>query len=291
MGALGTVEGIRPERFHACPGDTETGSAARMSQNPPPYWGAPRDEDPGADRLQPPPPEHDPYGGYYHDGAFPPGGSPPYGYGPGGGYQPGGDAQPADGYQPYGGYQPDGGYQPYQYQPYGPQPVGAQPYSYQPYGGYQFSGPGYGPFGRYQGQYGPLAGWWRRVGATVIDLVVLTVPWVVVFVVIAPFSADAALAVGLLLLPSGPLYYIALIAKTGQTVGNRVVGTRVVVARTGAVPGWGKAAGLYFMALLLMVLSVLFVGLSSFVDILWPLWDDDRQTLHDKAVGTIVVIT
>jgi uncharacterized RDD family membrane protein YckC len=28
---------------------------------------------------------------------------------------------------------------------------------------------------------------------------------------------------------------------------------------------------------------------GGFLDLLWPLWDKQRQTLHDKAVGTFVV--
>jgi uncharacterized RDD family membrane protein YckC len=27
------------------------------------------------------------------------------------------------------------------------------------------------------------------------------------------------------------------------------------------------------------------------LDLLWPLWDPQRQTLHDKAVGTFVIKT
>jgi len=28
---------------------------------------------------------------------------------------------------------------------------------------------------------------------------------------------------------------------------------------------------------------------GGFLDLLWPLWDPQRQTLHDKAVGTFVI--
>jgi uncharacterized RDD family membrane protein YckC len=32
-----------------------------------------------------------------------------------------------------------------------------------------------------------------------------------------------------------------------------------------------------------------FIPLLPLLDILWPLWDSHRQTLHDKAVGTYVI--
>jgi uncharacterized RDD family membrane protein YckC len=30
---------------------------------------------------------------------------------------------------------------------------------------------------------------------------------------------------------------------------------------------------------------------GGLLDLLWPLWDEQRQTLHDKAVGSFVVKT
>ena len=37
-----------------------------------------------------------------------------------------------------------------------------------------------------------------------------------------------------------------------------------------------------------MLLAVLFV-IPWIIDMLWPLWDDRNQTLHDKVVGTVVL--
>ena len=42
--------------------------------------------------------------------------------------------------------------------------------------------------------------------------------------------------------------------------------------------------GLLFGLLYALTLGILFL-----LDNLWPLWDDDNQTLHDKVVGTYVV--
>ena len=32
-----------------------------------------------------------------------------------------------------------------------------------------------------------------------------------------------------------------------------------------------------------------FIPLLGALDLLWPLWDVQRQTLHDKAVGSFVI--
>ena len=33
------------------------------------------------------------------------------------------------------------------------------------------------------------------------------------------------------------------------------------------------------------------VGALVLLDVLWPLWDEQKQTLHDKAAGTFVIKT
>ena len=50
--------------------------------------------------------------------------------------------------------------------------------------------------------------------------------------------------------------------------------------------GYGKAFLRSLVALLLGYTVI--VGI---LDVLWPLWDKKNQTLHDKAVGTVVLRT
>ena len=38
-----------------------------------------------------------------------------------------------------------------------------------------------------------------------------------------------------------------------------------------------------------VVLALTVIG--GILDILWPLWDQQNQTLHDKAAGTVVLRT
>ncbi|MDQ6838079.1 MAG: hypothetical protein M3137_07030, partial [Actinomycetota bacterium] len=71
-------------------------------------------------------------------------------------------------------YQPDP-HQPPGYPPYGGQPPGGQPPGGQPYGDQP---PGYQPYPNPPNQPGQpvLAGWWYRVGATIIDGLIIIVP-------------------------------------------------------------------------------------------------------------------
>jgi uncharacterized RDD family membrane protein YckC len=49
---------------------------------------------------------------------------------------------------------------------------------------------------------------------------------------------------------------------------------------------FGRAFGRALLEQVLRFTVVIWV-----LDMLWPLWDSKRQTLHDKAVGTVVIRT
>jgi hypothetical protein len=59
----------------------------------------------------------------------------------------------------------------------------------------------------------------------------------------------------------------------------------VVDNRTGAPIGFGRAFGRYLLAVVFGAAC----GLLQLLDSLWPLWDDEKQTLRDKATSAIVV--
>ena len=40
-----------------------------------------------------------------------------------------------------------------------------------------------------------------------------------------------------------------------------------------------------------LILAIVTLGLYSVADYLWPLWDKNNQTLHDKMGKTVVVQT
>ena len=59
----------------------------------------------------------------------------------------------------------------------------------------------------------------------------------------------------------------------------------IVDNRTGAPIGFGRAFGRYLLAVVFGAAC----GLLQLLDSLWPLWDDEKQTLRDKATSAIVV--
>jgi len=76
-------------------------------------------------------------------------------------------------------------------------------------------------------------------------------------------------------------------SEAGQTFGKRVLGIAVRDAATGGAIGVQRAVLRYVVVGLFRV--VLFFGLFTLLDGLWPLWDSQRQALHDKIAGSVVV--
>jgi uncharacterized RDD family membrane protein YckC len=78
------------------------------------------------------------------------------------------------------------------------------------------------------------------------------------------------------------LYYIRPVARTGQTLGRKMLNIYVVDESKGTPCGYGRS-----------FLRALIAGLASssifYLGYLWVLWDDKNQTWHDKAAGTIVI--
>jgi uncharacterized RDD family membrane protein YckC len=76
--------------------------------------------------------------------------------------------------------------------------------------------------------------------------------------------------------------YVFRQGKTGQTLGKKIVGISVVRESTGQATGAGLALG---RVVLISVLSVV----TCYLNLLWPLWDDKKQALHDKVASTVVI--
>jgi uncharacterized RDD family membrane protein YckC len=147
----------------------------------------------------------------------------------------------------------------------------------------------------------PLAGWWSRVGATVLDSLIVFIPVAVVgggAVVLAVSGGDAAAAIGwivagLVYVAALGLYAPLLMARggahNGQTWGRQIVGIRVV-RDNGEEFGFGTA-----FVREVVVKWLLFGVVGSFffippiLDWLWPLWDGENRALHDFIVSTHVV--
>ena len=76
---------------------------------------------------------------------------------------------------------------------------------------------------------------------------------------------------------------VYLVSKTGSSLGQGAMRIMVVNAQ-GQLVSQGTA-----LLRLVTHTAMGFVPFLSFIDLLWPLWDDRRQTLHDKVANTYVV--
>jgi uncharacterized RDD family membrane protein YckC len=104
----------------------------------------------------------------------------------------------------------------------------------------------------------------------------------VIFCIGMPITFVAAFGLGL-------FNKVWLVSKRGASIGQGLMKLKVVEA-AGNIPSVGTLllrllvqVGLGFIPMINIVLVAL--------DLLWPLWDEQKQTLHDKAAGTFVVKT
>jgi uncharacterized RDD family membrane protein YckC len=74
--------------------------------------------------------------------------------------------------------------------------------------------------------------------------------------------------------------------STGQTIGKKQQGIKLVKDETGQPLGAGMAIVRYLVAGLL---SSVTCGVYGILDILWPLWDSERKRITDKILKNSVV--
>ncbi|MDX3538423.1 RDD family protein [Streptomyces sp. MB09-01] len=135
----------------------------------------------------------------------------------------------------------------------------------------------------------PLAHWGLRVGAYLLDALIIAGPmYAVIGIGAAIAGGDSdSVAAGVLSLV-GFLYAIGMgffqlykEGTTGQTTGKKVVGISLHKEADGATLGFGMA----FVRKLAHMLD----GIPCYIGWLWPLWDAKKQTFADKVCGTVVV--
>ena len=146
-----------------------------------------------------------------------------------------------------------------------------------------------------------LAGWWSRVGAAIIDGIIISAVAIALLAIfgvgIASTDSDtgtgalivATLVSGIAFAIAALLYAPLMMAKTnGKTLGRMAVGNRVVRANGQPMTfGWAMLREVAVKWLLFNAVggSITF-GLAGLVDVLWPLWDDENRALHDFIVDT-----
>jgi uncharacterized RDD family membrane protein YckC len=150
-----------------------------------------------------------------------------------------------------------------------------------------------------------LSGWWRRVGAQLIDGAIIFVGALIILGILGALglSVDsnggavalivAALLAVLAITVVAFLYAPILMSRTnGQTFGRMALGIRVIRADGGPMTFWfAMLREVIVKTLLVGVVSSATFGLASLLDALWPLWDEENRALHDLVVNTRVIRT
>ncbi|MGH2958280.1 MAG: RDD family protein, partial [Solirubrobacterales bacterium] len=138
-----------------------------------------------------------------------------------------------------------------------------------------------------------LSGWWRRVGAYFIDSFVIGVPAVILSEIVASGSTGDAFDViaFLIIIAASTIYYMwTMAAWNGQTVGKKVTGIRVVREDGGRITaGYAFKRQTLVIGILFGYVAILLLYIPTFLNYLWPLWDEKNQALHDKIVKSRVV--
>jgi uncharacterized RDD family membrane protein YckC len=165
---------------------------------------------------------------------------------------------------------------------YPPQPPGQYPQ--QPPGQYPQQPPGqYGqqPYG-YGAPAAPYAHWIKRVGATLLDVLMLLPGYVLMAVDSADGTLGLVYAVGVLVV-IGIAVWNQLIkqGQTGQTIGKGVLDIKLIREADGGVLG----IGMTFLRQIVHIVD----SLPCYLGYLWPLWDAKRQTFADKIMSTVVI--
>jgi uncharacterized RDD family membrane protein YckC len=147
----------------------------------------------------------------------------------------------------------------------------------------------------------PLASWGSRVGATIIDWLILLVPAVILTIIVVAIAAGSdtgAIVTGIL----GFLAYLVVAfiyapvlmmregENNGQTWGKQLLGIRVVRDNGQAMSfGWAALREIAVKGLAVSIASSIIPFIPWLLNNLWPLWDDENRALHDMVVSTHVV--
>jgi uncharacterized RDD family membrane protein YckC len=116
-----------------------------------------------------------------------------------------------------------------------------------------------------------LSGWWLRVAADLLDglftIVTLFIGFIVNFFLMGREGE-----------------------RNGQTLGKQICGIRVIKEDgTPVTAGFAVLRDFVVKGLLFGTVGSFFFGIPGLLNVLWPLWDDRNQALHDKMLSSFVV--
>lgn len=120
------------------------------------------------------------------------------------------------------------------------------------------------------------AGFLARLGAYLIDLVILGVINAVIYLLV-----DSQVLYNLVTFVVNAAYLVGFWTAEGATPGKMALGLRVVNAETGELisPAYG----------LLRYVGYIISGIALGLGFFWIIWDDKNQGWHDKIAKTVVI--
>jgi uncharacterized RDD family membrane protein YckC len=151
----------------------------------------------------------------------------------------------------------------------------------------------------------PYANYGARVGAWLIDWVITSVVGSLVLLPIHAVHKAASKVrggpssqplLGVTITNQGAILFVLLViiyttactgSSRGQTLGMMAVHAKAVDANSGAPIGYARALARVVVEYLLFAVLIA----PWVLDMVLPLWDPRRQTVHDKITTTVVVKT
>lgn len=149
--------------------------------------------------------------------------------------------------------------------------------------------------------FGGYASWADRAVGYIIDHLIVAAAMFIIFLVFGSFfgaivglggehseAAGGLCCMMLVIFPVASLLVgvynrVYLVSQRGYSIGQGVMKLKVIDAN-GQILTQGNAA-----IRLLAQVALGFIPVIGILDLLWPLWDDRNQTLHDKAVNCFVI--
>jgi uncharacterized RDD family membrane protein YckC len=125
------------------------------------------------------------------------------------------------------------------------------------------------------------AGWWRRVGATILDNLIIGIPLTIVLLAAGADDTLEGTAVRAIFGVIFLVYAALMLAyHRGQTLGKQATGVRILTEDGGQI-GLGQALGREALKAVFGVTVIVYL-----LDVLWPLWQPENRALHDLVAGT-----
>lgn len=154
-----------------------------------------------------------------------------------------------------------------------------------------------------------LASRWARLGASLLDGIIMFVIFIPIFaaffavelfseaqqteIAFSNFALTLNSVIGKIITSvAGVLIYIAIngyfLVKYGQSVGKKIVGTRVVCSETYQLLSFSKIVGIRYVLVTLLTQIPFIGGLFALINALF-IFGDHKRCLHDHMAGSIVI--